>query len=39
MEMIGEPVSDEDIDNMITMADLNKDGKIDYEGMQAQLNR
>lgn len=33
MEMIGEPVSDEDIDNMITMADLNKDGKIDYEGM------
>ncbi|ODM92788.1 Calcium-binding protein E63-1 [Orchesella cincta] len=32
MEMIGEPVTDEDIDNMITMADLNKDGKIDYEG-------
>jgi len=31
MEMIGEPVTDEDIDNMITMADLNKDGKIDYE--------
>jgi len=29
--MIGEPVTDEDIDNMITMADLNKDGKIDYE--------
>lgn len=38
MEMIGEPVSDEDIDNMITMADLNKDGKIDYEGMHLRLS-
>lgn len=33
MEMIGEPVSDEDIENMIAMADLNKDGRIDYEGI------
>lgn len=32
MELMGEELTDEDIDNMIAMADLNKDGKIDYEG-------
>jgi len=31
MELLGEQMTDDDIDNMIAMADLNKDGKIDYE--------
>lgn len=32
MNLMGEQLTEEDIDNMIAMADLNKDGKIDYEG-------
>jgi calmodulin len=32
MELMGETLTDQDIDNMIALADLNKDGKIDYEG-------
>jgi len=31
MELMGEQLTDEDVDAMIAMADLNKDGKIDYE--------
>jgi len=37
--MIGEPVSDQDVNNMIEVADLDKDGRIDYTGKIKKFTR
>lgn len=35
MQMIGENVTDAQLNEMLALADLDKDGKINYEGEQA----
>lgn len=32
MEMIGEPVSDDQLSEFMALADVNRDGKINYDG-------
>ena len=32
MEMIGEPVTEQELNNLIELADIDHDGRIDYEG-------
>ena len=32
MQMIGETVTESQLNDMLTLADLDKDGKINYEG-------
>ena len=32
MELIGEDVTDEELDEMLDLGDIDKDGKIDYGG-------
>lgn len=34
MQMIGEDVTDAQLNDMLALADLDKDGKINYEGKQ-----
>lgn len=35
MQMIGENVTDAQLHEMLVLADLDKDGKINYEGKQS----
>lgn len=37
MQMIGENVTDAQLNEMLALADLDKDGKINYEGDACQL--
>lgn len=37
MQMIGEEVTDAQLNEMLALADLDKDGRINYEGKETQL--
>lgn len=32
MEIIGEPVTEQELNEMLALADIDKDGRINYEG-------
>ena len=38
MEMIGEPVTEHELNNLIELADIDHDGRIDYGGNSQQLS-
>lgn len=39
MQMIGENVTDAQLNEMLALADLDKDGKINYEGEFARMSK
>ena len=39
MELIGEPVTESGLNDLIKMADVDKDGRINYEGIDLQILR